>query len=308
MNLNRKIQLEQQGEEIQLVVDCDGVIKKYVPLFRKSNIHYSSDYPIPSHKSNNIPTFTYIRAREYLERRNLFMPTLKEIAELLVLFCKMDKGEVDDKMSDFLRDYLGFSPKGMIRSQYWKEDLHHLTNFFTDHGFLLGETGVYIQDNPPIKKELCESFLLEDIEERYDPDSFLIGLQSVENRRIDMNECVLRDKIKTEEGGIFYSEDKTVRFVPYKNIVPGVQNQLEIEENTLVIATVGRDGARTLGRIPRDIGVRCFLPEDYHWRFHKGKPGVVQIHGYMAYVEEKLDVTINFNGGGIVGKALGRVR
>ena len=79
-------------------------------------------------------------------------------------------------------------------------------------GILYVQDGMYVQDNP-----------------------------NMENGRISMSQKTLERKLeKHEEKGVVFSEDKTIRFVPY-GFKRKSQGALELSKNTGVIALVGSE-------------------------------------------------------------------
>jgi len=89
-----------------------------------------------------------------------------------------------------------------------------------DTGILYVHEGMFVQDNP-----------------------------NLENRRISMNQKTLERKLgKHEEKGVAFSDDKTIRFVPY-GFKRESQSALELSKNPGVIVLVGgEENAEKLAR------------------------------------------------------------
>ena len=86
--------------------------------------------------------------------------------------------------------------------------------------------------------------------------AFIQDRPSIKNGKIIMDESELESKLgSNEENRVVYSNDKTIRFVPFGYKL-GAQKASELEKNPFVIALAGEEGAEKLAKVSKNYRYR----------------------------------------------------
>ena len=89
--------------------------------------------------------------------------------------------------------------------------------------------------------------------------AFIRDRPLIENEEIVMNASELESILSSrEEDGVVYSEDGSVRFVPFGYKI-GEQKASELEKNPFVIALAGKEGAQKLARVSENYKFRPYV-------------------------------------------------